>query len=183
MSLLSSLYSHSLWVPLYVRNNSLQIYVAEKKNEIDEFDLSSKQKKRRYFLHFYSDKGWSLGNTSLQDSTFSNIDRKLQSCLPSLMLIDFPCIQHGPSLRHILDNDITSRNQIIQISTTLQQSFDMGASHLGNIRYWSFSFRYYSTWELLIQVLFDMGASHLGNKRHGSYSYLGNIRHGSYLFR
>ena len=92
-------------------------------------------------VEWFLNAGSSLGNTSLPDRPFSNIDQKLQNCLPSYMLIDFPCIQHGPSLRHILDNDITSRNQIIQISTTLQQSFDMGASHLGNIEYGSFSFR------------------------------------------
>jgi hypothetical protein len=37
----------------------------------------------------------------------------------------------GPSLKNILEKDVTTSNQIVEISTTLQQSFHMGLTYLG----------------------------------------------------
>ena len=41
--------------------------------------------------------------------------------------------KNGPSLQNILDNDLTTKNQISEISKTLQESFDMGSKHLENL--------------------------------------------------
>ena len=43
--------------------------------------------------------------------------------------------QVGPSLKNILENDVTTRNQIAEISTTLQESFQMGITYLGEKTY------------------------------------------------
>ena len=41
--------------------------------------------------------------------------------------------KNGPSLQNILENDLTTKNQISEISKTLQESFDMGSKYLENL--------------------------------------------------
>ena len=38
--------------------------------------------------------------------------------------------KNGPSLQNILENDQTTKNQVSEISKTLQESFDMASKHL-----------------------------------------------------
>ena len=41
--------------------------------------------------------------------------------------------KNGPSLQNILENDQTTKNQVSEISKTLQESFDMASKHLENL--------------------------------------------------
>ena len=41
--------------------------------------------------------------------------------------------KNGPSLQNILENDLTTKNQVSEISKTLQESFDMSSKHLENL--------------------------------------------------
>ena len=39
-------------------------------------------------------------------------------------------LKSGPSLKNVLENDVTTRNQIVQILQALQESFKLGTKHL-----------------------------------------------------
>ena len=41
--------------------------------------------------------------------------------------------KNGPSLLNILENDLTTKNQVKEISKTLQESFDLASSYLENL--------------------------------------------------